>query len=224
MGVRIDVRRGLKELSRDFDAFRQKQLPFAASMALTSVANLVKDAETKALEETFDKPTPFTMRAFGVKPARKSNLVATVYARDIQAKYLEPYADSGSGMQVLGDKKGILAPKAIPLNAYGNIPKGKLAALKGRPDIFIGQITTKDRRVVNGVWQRPTPTPAKGQKGGKGSRLANRTGKLKLLIQFEDPRPVKPRLHYGPRAEDVVRKHLIPEFKAALDRAMATAR
>ena len=224
MTFRLDVRQGLKDLSRDFDAFQRQQLPFATAMALTSVATLVRDAETAALSTTFKEPTKFTLNAFAVRPARKSSLTATVYARQRQAAYLEPYGPGGSGKQALGTKKGILGPRDIQLNSSDDIPAGTLKKLKARPDIFIGPVTLKDGRIINGVWQRATAAPEPGKRRVKGAKLANTSGKLKLLIQFEDPKAVKPRLPYGTRAAEIVAKHMIAELKTALDKAIATAR
>lgn len=207
---------GLARLERN-------QLPFAAASAVTAIAKRVQEVETKALAATFNAPTPFTMRAFGVQAARKGSPTATVFAKDAQASYLEPYAVGG--LQVLGKKEAMLTPIDVKLNAYGNIPRNKIASLKGRPDIYIGPIRTKAGRTINGVWQRPArpgSVPVKAR-GRAASKLVAST-KLKLLIEFTDPKPVTQRLGYGTRAEATVHQVAPAEVAAALRRAIASAR
>ncbi|MGZ3272389.1 MAG: hypothetical protein ACXU82_03905 [Caulobacteraceae bacterium] len=224
--ITIDMSKSMRELRRSFDGLRREQFPFAAALALTRTAGHVAETETDGLSETFDKPTPFTQRAFGVKPARKHDLTATVFARDIQAAYLEPFI--GSGIQVLGHKRAILAPRKIGLNQYGNIPRKKIASLAGKPGVFIGKVTFKSGVTISGVWQRPDAGERKagghGTKGDTQHKVKGvRTG-LQLLVQFEDPVAVKPRLPYEERARKAVDKHLLPELDKAMTQALATAK
>lgn len=208
MGVRIDMRRALQQQTRRFNDFQRRQVPFAASLALNSLATMVQVAETEALSDVFDNPTPFTRRAFGVRRASKHNLTAIVFAKDIQATYLLPWETGGR--QVLGSKRAILTPKGARVNQYGNLPKGRLATLKAKSNVFIGAVKTKKGATINGVWQRPTNR--KGQSA------------LKLLIRFSDPAPVPARLHYGDRALEIVRANWRNEFSKAMTIATSTAR
>ncbi|WP_374572554.1 hypothetical protein [Phenylobacterium sp.] len=207
--MRLSLRAEYRALSRNLTLIEERQLPFAIAQATTALAKHVAKAETDALPSVFDRPSPFTMRAFAVKAARKDNPVAIVFAKDIQARYLEPFLSGGR--QVLGSKRAILKPRNIALNAYGNLPRGKLAALKAKPNVFVGKVRLKRGGEVSGVWQR-SPS-GKGKAGG-----------LKLLIRFADPAPLAPRLHYFERAEKVINAHAGPEFTKALAAALATAR
>jgi hypothetical protein len=212
--IRIDLSSAMKELTRDLDRLERQQVPFATARALTDVARKAAAVETASLPKTFDSPTRFTLNAFAVIPARKSNLTATLLIKDRQAQYLGPYEDGGK--QWLGTKRGMLTPKNVTLNAYGNLTKGRLKALKGRRDVFIGVVQTKEGP-VNGVWQRlPYVKAAK-----RGDAHVQR---LKLLIRFTDPQPVKPKLRFRDRAEETVRAELPAAFRAALAQALATSR
>jgi hypothetical protein len=208
MGVRIDMRRAVQLQTRRYDDFRQRQVPFAISLTLNALAHLVKEAETEALSDTFDNPTPFTRRAFGVRSATKSSLTAYVFAKDIQAQYLAPWETGGR--QVLGSKRAILTPKGARVNQYGNLPKGRLATLKAKSNVFVGAVKTKKGETINGVWQRPS------RRNGKAT--------LKLMIRFSDPLPVPAKLGFADRALDVVRTNFEPEFEKAMAQALATAR
>ncbi len=202
------MRAAVKQQTRRFNDFQRRQIPFAASLMLNSLAALVQADETEALSEVFDNPTPFTRRAYSVQRATKSNLTAYVYAKDIQAQYLTPWETGGR--QVLGSKRAILTPKGARVNQYGNLPKGQLATLKSKPNVFIGAVKTKSGETINGVWRRPA------RRNGKAT--------LKLLIRFSDPLPVPAKLHFGDRAFAVVRQHGRAEWDKAIATALASAR
>src|SRR5476649_251163 len=125
----ISIRSNLKEISRSLGAFAQTQLPFASALAITALAKRVQGEQTKAFTRVFDRPTPFTLKAIGVKAARKTDLVATVFVKDIAASYLAPY-EFGGVHKLNG--KAMLVPKGAPTNQYGNLPKNLLERLKGR--------------------------------------------------------------------------------------------
>lgn len=215
--ISIGVKGDMRALTRDLSRFARDQVPFATAQALTAVARKVAAAETELLSETFDKPTPFTLKAFAVRGARKSNLTASIFAKDRQAAYLSPYLDGGS--QALGSKRAILTPIQVALNAYGNIPRGKLAALKGQPGYFVGTVQRKGARPIGGLWQR-IPPPKVGRHRGH----LQRKGHLKLLVEFTAPKQVTKRLTYEARARAVVARELPREFDRALRAALATAR
>jgi hypothetical protein len=195
-------------------------VPFATSLALNSLAKRVQGAESDDVAHTFDSPTPFTEKAYRIEVATKSKPIAIVAAKDIQAAYLAPYVVGGS--RYLGTKRAMLAPRGVGLNRYGNLPRAKLASLKGKPGVFIGPVTTKSGKVINGVWQR---TGAKGGRRGRGQRgQAKPPGALKLLIQFEDTTPVRKRLDFYGRARKIVTRYAAADFDAAMRRALATKR
>lgn len=230
MPVSLSIKSDVKALSRQLDDLANKQLPFAAAIAVLGVARRIQEAETKALGE-FDRPTPFTMKAFAVTPSKpgaiKRNGSVTIFAKDVQAAYLTPFEVGGP--QFLGNKKGMLNPRDIRLNQYGNIPRGTLARLKTKPNIFFGTVVTKNGP-VNGVWQRPKPTKAatmRARRRGAPPALdaAKKAGPLKLLVAFGDPVNVKPMLHFADRARAIFdATNWDAELRQALAVAMKTAR
>lgn len=216
--IRVDMRsftRGLNDLA-------QRQVPYARTLMLNDLGRQVAAAETAGIDETFDNPTPFTERAFTYTPASKAKPVVVVFAKDIQAAYLEPFGDDGDHRQVLGSKRAILTPKTVQLNAYGNIPKGKIAALRGRPDVFIGGVKTK-AGVINGVWQRQTMAQ-RNRRRRKVGLPAQPTGGLKLLVRFTDPVELPQRLHFEDRAMRLVRAAAPAAWNRAWDRAWSSRR
>ncbi len=217
--ISIDIRADLKPLQKAFIALGAKQVPFANSLALNALAKGVVAVEKAEVGETFDTPTPFTQNAFRTEVATKSRPIAVVAAKDIQAEYLEPYVIGGP--RSLGTKKGMLAPRNVSLNQYGNLTKGKLASLKGKPGVFIGPIVTRGGKRISGVWQRPVT--ARGGKRRAGAAAAPKSG-LKLLIQFEDTTPTKKRFDFYGDAQRYLKANAAREYRVALQRAFATAR
>lgn len=232
----LQVKVDLRGLKRGLSDVKRKQLPYATALALTMTAGHVGEGWQEEIKADLDDPTPFTVNSVGVRGATKSRLVATVFIKDIAAAYLEPLTDGGP--HFLGGKKGLLNPKNVTLNQYGNLTKGKLAALKAKGNVFVGPVTFKNGQTINGVWQRGARGRRKkvGRRGGefgtKGKHhlkdnaaqgLSSATT-LKLLIRFTDPLEAKPVLRFQARTERDVLKYFEPSFAKAFNRAMATAR
>ncbi len=207
----------LSGLQRAAKAFGAEQMPFAEALALTRLAQGVAADESEAVRQTFENPTPFTQKSFAVTPATKKNRVAYVRAKDIAARYLAPYVFGGE--RSLGSKKAMLVPRNVAVNQYGNLSRNKLATLRGKKNVFIGQVKTKKGKTISGVWQRPAAVPSKGKKGAAASSSG-----LTLLIQFEDTTPAPKHLPFHERAKAYVAKHAKDEFTAALRQAFETAR
>lgn len=210
----------LKDLSNQLKSL-SKQIPFAAATALTSVARKIQAAEKKGLSRKLENPTPFTVNAVGSTAARRDTLTARVFVKDVAASYLEPF-EFGGVHKLNG--RALLNPKNIKLNKYGNLTRNKLAQLKAKPNVFIGDIDG-----VNGVWQRKKGNGGKGKKRRK--RSANGTRREpkkrpmpKLLIRFGDALPVQPTLGYFARAEAMAGGLLQSELNVAIKAAMESAR
>ncbi|MBN5182139.1 hypothetical protein JY469_16050 [Serratia marcescens] len=212
---------GLKELSAQLQSVR-KQIPFATAQALTSVARKIEAAEKKAFKRHLENPTPFTVNSVKSFGARKSNLKAKVFVMDTAASYLEPFEFGG---QHKLNSQALLNPKNIKLNKYGNLTRNKMAQLKAKDDVFIGEIDG-----TNGVWQR-----RKAKKGKKGKKRRKRSANgtrqprmkmpaPKLLIQFGDALPVKPTLGYFDRAQAMANALMPAELNRAMAEAMRTAK
>lgn len=182
--------------------FRQskavRQVPFAAALALTSIAQDVKKQADSDLGRNLDRPTPFTQRAYGVSRATKTHLVATVYARQIQSKYLAKQEEGGPRHP---KGRAILVPAGTRLNKYGNMPKSQIRRLLARKDVFSGEVNG-----TAGIWRR--------MKGGS----------LKLLVAYRSRVEYAPRLGFLDGARAVARQNHERRFREALNRALATAR
>ena len=200
----------LRDLSRQLKQL-QKQIPFATAQAMTSVVRDIAAAQKVALGRKLESPTPFTVNSVGSAGARKNNLRAKVFVRDVAAEYLEPFEFGGEHKL---NSQALLNPKNIKLNKYGNMPRNKLSQLKAKPNVFVGEVNG-----VDAVWQRRKPKKAKkkrARRSANGTRRPKRKQRApKLLVRFGDALPVTPVLGYMDRS-----KALMP---AALSRAIADA-
>ncbi|HBS6115410.1 TPA: hypothetical protein MAL55_004467 [Klebsiella pneumoniae] len=204
----------LKDLSRQLKQL-QKQIPFATAQAMTSVVRDIAAAQKVALGRKLESPTPFTVNSVGSAGARKNNLRAKVFVRDVAAEYLEPFEFGGEHKL---NSQALLNPKNIKLNKYGNMPRNKLSQLKAKPNVFVGEVTG-----VDAVWQRRKPKKAKkkrARRSANGTRRPKRKQRApKLLVRFGDALPVSPVLGYMDRSRAMAAA-LMP---GALSRAIADA-
>jgi hypothetical protein len=197
--VTIKVSADVGRLTSHLRKIEREQIPFATAQALTTTAKHAQATLTAQLPSIFDRPTPFTMRAIGMTPARKSDLTATVLVRPLQARYLELEETGGFRGSVSG--KSLPEPIAIPTNAYGNIPRNKIAQLAAKPGYFIGTI-----KGVKGLYQRP------------------KRGALRLLARFVTGWAIRPKFRFAERVGADVRQTLPAAMRAALAKALSTAR
>ena len=56
------------------EAVSTSQLPFAMSRALNDTAEDVRKAEIAKMQSVFDRPTPYTLNAFQIRPSNKAKV------------------------------------------------------------------------------------------------------------------------------------------------------
>ena len=197
----IDIKINTISATRFLNNIAAKQIPYAAMNTLNNVAFKGKDEEVKALSVHLDRPTPFTQRGYEVVKASRGRLIASIRARQIQAQYLKFQVEGG----LRGPKgRAIVLPKAVGLNAYGNMPKGRVKSLMQQKTVFSGKVRGKA-----GIWRRT---------GGKKNRS------VKLLIAYTGKASYAERLPFGKATEVTVGKMFKPEFDLQLARALASAK
>lgn len=221
----ISVKSNIDAISRELTAFAYKQLPFAEARTVTELAKLAAAGEKKAMPEIFDNPTSFTVNSVAVKPGTRNLPIAVVYIRDRAAQYLAPY--EYGGVQYLGAKPADLLPVGVAANKYGNLPRNTIRKYMARPDVFMGTVRMGGHDIY-GLWQRPARFVELkwGKRAGPKlvDRVANTSSQMKLLVAFHDPVQTKKRLHFGDRAEAIVRANFDRVFGVQLAKAIATAR
>lgn len=189
--VNIDgAMRWLASLQRD-------HLPAAQARALTETAQDAVAELHAQLPVAFDRPTPFTQRAFGVERATKSNLAAAVFIKDVQWEYLRFQVKGGTRYP---KHKAVLEPVSVPLNQYGNMPRNYVRQLLARKDVFAGKVNG-----AAGIYQR------------SGS-------KVKLLVALTPQAEYKPRFDFKGIVHRVVKARFRDNFERAFRDVVRGAR
>lgn len=231
ISIRVDVT-GIDALKRKLQGM-QKQIPFAGSVAVNRTAKDVQTGLRQESQSVFDRPTPFTLNAWAIKPSTKANLTAVVYARPAQARYLALQISGGTRQP---GARGIRLPGNIQLNAFGNIPRGLTDRLKAAAQNgTLGPALARRLGATGNRRKKAAPVQLfYGQPVGKGwehapvgiwRRIPGNPGKLIPLIVFEDtPAQYRRRLDIEKVATRIVRQRFARHFSDAWRQAMATAR
>ncbi|MFT9016426.1 MAG: hypothetical protein ABF990_11910 [Acetobacter sp.] len=217
LSIKIDSKAVQKQLSD-----MSRQIPFALATAVNDLAFKVMRSENQGMVDLFANPRPFTQRATQVeKRASKSDLFAVVSLRPAQERYLLPYEDGGEHA-TSGNGGRLLVPVDGPVDQYGQIPKGMLARLLARPDVFAGTV-----KGIAGIWQRPARgTRRDGRRGSKGAlqKAHEKKTPLKLLYVWKANTDVTKRLGFVEKARRVVAADGPASIAAAIQKAIRTAR
>lgn len=231
----FSVRSNIRQIEDKLRRFAYQQVPFATAQALNALGKQVLVAEQKNEHQVLDRPRPFTTGAIRLVRAKKGmRAEAKVVMLDKTAAYLAPYQFGGQNKL---NSKVLLKPVDAKkdLDQYGNLPRNFMAKLKGRSDVFVGTVKTKNGPVT-GVWQRASadgvkPTLTRVTKKGKvivrkvaGYEPSREGRKLKLLIAFDKAHEARQHLDWFGVAGRVITKQFNREFGRALARAIATAK
>lgn len=193
----FSVKHNIADVKRTLDDAAKKQLPFAIAKGLTQTAKSTQEKLTSELPRELDKPTPYTMRAFGATAATKQRLLSTVFIKPDQWKYLRYQVEGGVRRPA---KRAVVVPEGVRLNQYGNMPRGAIKKLLAKAGVFSGTVNG-----VAGIWQR------------KGAKVV-------LLVKYADKVAYKRRFPFGEIAERSVSASFAPIFNQALADALATMR
>lgn len=140
ISIKLDVRDAIKQLA---DA-KNKQLPFATSLAINRTAQKVKVKEEHEIRDVFDKPTPYIQNSIFIKPSNKSNLTAKVGIKDqsfgkglpaikpllaeIQGgeRRMKRYEKALRAVGALPDGYVTVPGEAAEMDSFGNMKSGQI--------------------------------------------------------------------------------------------------
>ena len=226
ISVRVD---GIDRV-KSFLEGRQKQVRYAAAVALTKTAGDIKAAMPAELDRVLDRPTPFTKRGIFVKraEARAAVLQSVVGFMPAQAKYMLYQIEGGVRQP---GAAGLRLPSAIKVNDFGNIPRGLIAQLiaVARKERGLGRVKGRRIQVSNRLalfYGDPTevrgkPTPRGIYKEVSG---AGRSQLIPLIVFPKVAARYKPRFNFRQFAERIVGANWQRNFTDAYDEAIRTAR
>ena len=190
----FNVKGDLKPITKHLNRMQKKQMPFAAATAINDTLKQVVKAEQMQIVKRLDRPTPFTVKAFKIKWAKKHALHGEVVIKPAQWKYLKYQIEGGTRTGKIG-----VPTTNAKLNKYGNIPGRRKGLIRNK----------KQYMTDSGVWERY---------GGK------RNPKAKLIVAFASSVTYNKRFPFKKIADGVARSQFQKNFKRSIKRAIATAR
>jgi len=190
----FNVKGDLKPITKHLKRMQKKQIPFASAMAINDTLKQVVKAEQIQITKRLDRPTPFTVKAFKIKWAKKHALHGEVQIKPIQWKYLKYQIEGGTRTGKIG-----VPTSNAKLNKYGNIPGRRKGLIR----------TKKQYMNDRGVWERS---------GGK------RNPKTKLIVAFASSVTYRKRFPFQKIADGVARSQFKKNFRRSIKRAIATAK
>lgn len=203
--VELFLLHNVRDIERDLSDLAIKQIPFATSLAINETLEDVQKNETKRLTRVFDRPTPFTKRAYARKRASKRRLSGSVFAKDAQAEYLRIQEKGGAR---LPKRRALVVPSGIRLNKFGNMARGSVARAIADPRVFSGAPNGRSKAAA-GLYRRM----------GKGGR-----GRLRKLATWTPRARYPRRLNFIASARKTAEKRLPIHMERSFRRAMQTAR
>jgi len=137
--IRIQTK-GIQDLIKNLEKMRSDQIPFITAKALTNTAKLIRDKTVETMKAVFDRPTPFSLNSFQVRPATKTSLTAKVEFKYDRLGYMRTQIEGGtrgrkrseSALQKTGlmqSGQSWVPGKGARLNQYGNISGGQITQL-----------------------------------------------------------------------------------------------
>jgi hypothetical protein len=238
----LSVKSTAAEVGARLDTLDRKQIPFASSLAVNALARQALFEIQRAMQASFDRPTPYTLRGFKWTKATKSSPEAMIEARDFAGKgtpawkYLTPEvfggtrrmkrferaleAKAGSGFTVPG--------RGAQLNAYGNM--GEINKILSALGAFAenGYVANRTRRSRQRQGRRAgNYFIAHSHDGGAllGVYKVVGSGHVEPVLIFTRRAPsYAKRLPYRETAEASFKRNARAYFDVALAQAIATAR
>lgn len=111
----VRIKTNEKEFMRSLNRKQKKHIPQATADAVNETAKKVIKALKVQTEKKLDRPKSTTINAYAMSRANAKYPDATVFVKDIQAKYLKYVIDGGVDRNV-----AVPTPNA-PMDNYGNI-------------------------------------------------------------------------------------------------------
>lgn len=204
-------------------------IPYAASTALTRVAQAGQQAIIAAMPRVFDRPTPYTLGATRIVPSTVQTLSARVAVKDqarggnVPEHYLVPEVFGGSRKEKAFEKalryagvlqsgeRAILGRRA-PVDAFGNLQRSSLAQVLAVTGARAGARRASRARLAERR-QYFAGTVA-GQRG-----VWKREGRAvsAMIIFTRKPPQYRARLDFAGIVQPVVEANYEREFLAAAD-------
>ena len=237
--MQISIESDVKKLTKSLNRIQRKQIPFATSRAINTLAFDVRKALQDGLDLHLDRPTPYTKRGVQVEKSTKKNLVAEVGFRSktfgkgkgstTQASYMKRQIEGGLRRP---NKRAIPVPieDNIRLNKYGSLTRNKVKNfLADKDKYFSGKLKgAKGKGTGEGIWQRmPSNSVIKARRAKnktKRKKTKTKLGKVRMVISWNPKAKYKSRFPFKKIVGDTIRTNFRRRFDFELREALKTAR
>ena len=230
MPVAIAIKVDISAITRRLAGLASRQIPFATASALTAIAKASQGEITRELPTIFKKVSPLTRRSIAIKPATRAAPIASVFVKDLQNRYLS--LEEFGGTRTTADNtrrvsRALVMPGAkARLNASGNLPYGyvqRLAQQAAAKAVSAPAATGKrDAKARPTVVELKNRGPNGRGPGGFFMRLPG--DKLVRLISFVPEAQYVPKFGFVPRVTAFSASVAPSLLRAAIERALSTAR
>lgn len=250
--IAIKVTADISKVQQYFEKLRTDQVPFATALALTRTAQYVQGQLVSAMDQAFDRPTPYTKNALYIQPATKTRPVALIKVKDEAFKgnpavrFLFPEISGGArnlkGFEKLLQRSGVMPngwfavpTSAAQLDAYGNVPGSTLNRIlsqlqSARDSLANENSALRTRRNRTKRAQRyfaVMPGTERGKlKPGIYERLGTAFGSgIRPIFIYTQKTPnYQPRYDFYGLAQRWATERFPIEAQSAIERAIETAR
>ena len=202
--MKIDIKSDLDLVTKKLIKDLRRQVPFAASKALNSVAFDIQRELKKQTPKYVDRPQPFTIKGIVVQKSHKKDLEALIEFKRDRAKYMDFLIAGGTRKAFAGRALAVPTANAKP-NKYGNQPRHRLAKFLAQPNKYFSGVP-KGSNVAPGVFKR-----------------VQRNHKLVKMFSWETSTKYKPQFPFDEIAEKKFAKLWKPALLKELNEAIRTA-
>lgn len=210
----------------NWSASLARQMPFATSVALNRTAFDIRQLFNYETQRYFDRPVPFTQRAFLVERSTKQNLEAVVYAEAKRARYLRFGIDGGLRPQKGFEKKflgDLTAMRQIPSSAQ--LVPTSLVRLTSSGNVSLATI----RRIQQGLNSNArggffTGKPKNNPGMPAGIYRRSRERLYPYFIAISGRSSYRPRFPIGQLGTQLAEQRFMGYLVGSLEQAVATAR
>ncbi|MBB2196570.1 hypothetical protein HLH44_03670 [Gluconacetobacter sp. 1c LMG 22058] len=238
LDLRVTLEKG--SLQKDLAKLSQGEIRTATAYALNMLAANGKRAVVDQMKEVFDRPNPFTLNGFFVRPATPDNLASWVASKDYAPngtpaiRYLGPQIHGGARdmkrsekalARISGGQYWVPGPGA-PLDQYGNIRPGEMTRILSRLGLMNDAASNMTDKTARRLARQGKV--AKGQRSEYFIGRERGNGRPKGIYKLAGPGKVVAILLFTPRAPTYrvrlpVEQIVQQAFMARQDRVVAAA-
>jgi hypothetical protein len=142
--ITIEIK-GIDDVIANMKVF-ERNVPYAIANGVNAIARQIKTAEETRMSQVFKSPTPYTMKALKLTPAKAPrSITASVFFKDPptfgqKGHYLLPQVEGGQRplkpSELAFNRRYIVPSKYASLDQYGNLGRGRVTKMMSAAGVF----------------------------------------------------------------------------------------